>query len=55
MRIEPALVLLLVLIVGVAGANVYLVLTGSIPPYLGGMTVIAALVAIGLALLQARG
>ncbi len=54
-RFDPALALLLLLIVGVAAANVYLVITGLIPPHLGAMTVIAGLVAIGLAVLQARG
>lgn len=52
---DPALLALLGLIFVVATANIVLVLSGLIPFYLGAVSVIAGIVAIGLALLQARG
>lgn len=52
---DPAFFTLLALIGVIAAANIVLVLSGLIPFYFGAVSVLAGVVAIGLALLQARG
>ncbi len=52
---DPAFLMLVGLAALVAAANVALVLSGLLPFYFGIVSILAALVAVWLAILQARG